>query len=109
MLLGVFLDRINQLDYIVDTELIKKKKKKYRLDRESIYSSVMFFPVSLQVTLPLRFYATGSFQSVTADSHGVGLDSVSKSISVVSSELTKRIDEYIRRLDSLDGGVNVLF
>ena len=101
---------MNPLDYMGDTELIKKK---YRLDCGSIFilCDVLgealqrktyrnhALPVLLQIILALPFYVTESFQCVIADSHGVGIDSVSKSISVVSSELAKKIDEYIRRLD----------
>ena len=91
----VFRDRMNPLDYMGDTELIKK----YCLGRGSIFilCDVLgeafqrktyrnhTLPVSLQIILALRYYATGSFQSVIADSHGVRIDSVSKNISVVSS------------------------
>ena len=35
------------------------------------------FPVSLQIMVALRFYATGSFQQVNADVHNISKGSVS--------------------------------
>ena len=68
----VFRDRENPLDYLDDTDIIRK----YRLSRPLITNLCrMFqrdlqrstmrshaFPVSLQVMIALRFFATGSFQ-----------------------------------------------
>ena len=70
----LFCDRNNPLDYISDESIVKK----YRLDRESIYSicqdleqDLLRFtnrshsiPVSLQVMIALRYYASGSYMSV---------------------------------------------
>jgi hypothetical protein len=70
----LFRDRNNPLDYLSDESIVKK----YRLDRESIYSicedleqDLLRFtnrshsiPVSLQVMIALRYYANGSYISV---------------------------------------------
>ncbi|WAR10363.1 hypothetical protein MAR_035439, partial [Mya arenaria] len=94
----VFKDRMNPLDYMGDAESISK----YRIFRGSIFHLCNVlgwafyrhtfrnhaFPVSLQIILALRFYATVSFQSVIADSHGVGILSVSRNIHRVSTNTT---------------------
>ena len=91
---------------MTDRELIQK----YRLDRQTIFElcgelndrlrrptyRTNSLPVSLQICLALRFYASGCFQSVLADSHGVGINSVSRSIHSVSAELTRSIGDYIK-------------
>ena len=77
----IFTDRDNPLDYLDEVEIICK----YRLSRLLITTLCrMFqndlqrptirshaFSVSLQVMVALRFYATGSFQLVNADVHGL--------------------------------------
>jgi hypothetical protein len=84
--------------------------KNYRLDRHLILELCAeigqglerptrrnhLLPVSLQVLIALRYYATGSFQSVIADSHGVKLNSVSRSIHSVSRELSLRLSRYVK-------------
>lgn len=83
----LFRDRNNQLDYLSDESIMKN----YRLDRESIYSicqdleqDLLRFtnrshsiPVSLQVMIALRYYASGSYMSVIGDAHGVSKMTVS--------------------------------
>jgi hypothetical protein len=101
----VFRDRLNPLDYMGDEELLRK----YRLGRPLILElcnelqnslerptrRCHALPVSMQVTLALRFYATGSFQSVLCDSHGVCEMSVSRSVHSVSSHLATMINQHV--------------
>ena len=104
----VFRDRQNPIDYMDDTEL----RKKYRLDQQTLLQLCnelqndlqrptkrsCALPVSLQVTIALRFYATSSFQAVLADGHGVCDMSVSRSIHSVSSHLAYRLRQrYIKQ------------
>ena len=95
----VFRDRNNPLDYMNDMDLLQN----YRLDRQTIIQlcgeleqglrrptqRTNALPVSLIVTLALRYYATGSFQAVLANSHGVTPIAVSRSIHSVSRELCR--------------------
>ncbi|VDI67347.1 Hypothetical predicted protein, partial [Mytilus galloprovincialis] len=83
----VFRDRDNPLDYLDDADIVRK----YRLSRPMILELCgMFqnqlarptkrshaFPVSLQIMVALRLYATGSFQLVNADVHRISRASVS--------------------------------
>ena len=76
--------------YLSDESIVKN----YRLDRESIYSicqdleqDLLRFtnrshsiPVSLQVMIELRYYASGSYMSVIEDAHGVSKMTVSRCI-----------------------------
>ena len=73
----VFRDRLNPLDIFDDTELYSR----FRFDREGIMMIIDLLdaelshltqqnhalPTSLQVFITLRYYASGSFQSVTGD------------------------------------------
>ena len=77
----LFRDRNNPLDYLSDEYIVKN----YRLDRESIYRHSIWqdleqdllrftnrshsTPVSLQVMIALRYYASGSYLSVIGDAH----------------------------------------
>ena len=102
----MFRDRNNPLDYMGDDELLNK----FRMNRDTIFQICeelkddlerptkrnFSLPVSMQVTLALRFYATGSFQSVIADSNGVSAMSVSRSVTLVSEALTNRAKTYIK-------------
>ncbi|XP_052797610.1 putative nuclease HARBI1 [Mya arenaria] len=102
----VFRDRMNPLDVMNDHEIIKK----YRLDRDAILeicaqtqqhlvrptSRSQSLPVCLQVLVALRYYATGSFQSVLADGHGISIRSVSRSIHAVSKALTRQVPRQIK-------------
>ncbi|XP_060585142.1 putative nuclease HARBI1 [Ruditapes philippinarum] len=101
----VFRDRQNPLDYTDDDNLVKN----YRLDRHLILDLCaeigqglerptrrsQSLQVSLQILIALRYYATGSFQSVIADAHGVKINSVSRSIHYVSRELSLRLSRYV--------------
>jgi hypothetical protein len=53
------------------------------------------FPVSLQIMMVLRFYATGSFQLVNADVHNISRSSVSRVIWDVTSCLVSVCQQYI--------------
>lgn len=101
----IFRDRRNPQEYMDDGELVWK----YRLDLASIFDLCQeirwplerqtllsqSLPVSLQLVIALRFYATWSFQSVIADSHGIAIPSVSRSINAISAALTKCMGNYI--------------
>ena len=77
----VMRDRSNPLDFMRDDELIAR----YRLDRPAILDLCHDFnrylerstrrsqslPVSLQILIALRYYATGTFLSMVGDGHTV--------------------------------------
>ena len=85
-----FRDRQNPLDCMEETEILKK----YRLSREVILflcnrlegrlkrptKRSQSLSVSLQICVALRYFATGSFQSVNGDVHGISRYSVSRAI-----------------------------
>jgi DNA-binding transcriptional regulator LsrR (DeoR family) len=48
----------------------------------------------MKVFVALRFYASGSFQGVIADTFGLSQPSVSRAISDVSTALVKRAGNY---------------
>jgi predicted transcriptional regulator len=50
---------------------------------------------NMKVLMALRFYASGSFQGVIADTFGLSQPSVSRAISDVSTALVKRAGNYI--------------
>jgi len=54
------------------------------------------FPVSLQVMVALRFYATGSFQLVNADVHRLSRSSVSNITRDVTQCLNRVSNQYIK-------------
>ena len=101
----VFRDRIKPLDIYDDFELIDK----YRFDRQSIMmicdmlqddlESSTFrnrdLTPNMKVLMALRFYASGSFQGVIADTFGLSQPSVSRAISDISTALIKRAGNYI--------------
>jgi hypothetical protein len=49
----------------------------------------------MKVLMALRFYASGSFQGVIADTFGLSQPSVSRAISDVPTALVKRAGHYI--------------
>ena len=86
----VFRDIDNPIDYLDDDDIIAK----YRLPRSNrrLYGDIKrptlrsrSLSVSLQVMTALRFYATGSFQAVTADVHGLSRPSVSRVINDITN------------------------
>jgi hypothetical protein len=101
----VFRDRTKPLDIYDDFELIDK----YRFSRQSIMlicdmlqddlESSTFrnraLTPNMKVFVALRFYASGSFQRVIADTFGLSQPSVSRAISDVSTALVKRAGNYI--------------
>ena len=86
----LFRDRNKQLDYLSDESIVKTT------DRESIYiicqdmeQDLLRFtnrshsiPVSLQVMIALRYYASGSYMSVIGDAHGISKMSVSRCVNL---------------------------
>ena len=103
----LFRDRTNPLDYMTDIQIVHN----YRLDRESIYElchelepelarptrRVHALPVSLQVMIALRYFASGSYMNVIGDAHGVSKMSVSRSIhSIAKKHCQKHWSIYIQ-------------
>ena len=102
----VFRDIDNPIDYLDDDDIIAK----YRLPRFVIFDLCRRFDgdlkrptlrsrsltVSLQVMTALRFYATGSFQAVTADVHRISRPSVSRVINDVTNCLVRLSREHIK-------------
>jgi DNA-directed RNA polymerase specialized sigma subunit len=96
-----FRDRTNPLDYMTDTQILHN----YRLDRESIYElcheleaelarptrRVHALPVSLQIMIALRYFASGSYMNAIGDAHGVSKMSVSRSIHSIAKNIAKNI------------------
>ena len=60
---------------------------------QSLRSSA--FPVSLQIMVALRYYATGSFQSVIGDVHNISRQNVSYSLQDVTECLNNVAKQYI--------------
>ncbi|XP_061186799.1 putative nuclease HARBI1 [Saccostrea echinata] len=102
----VFRDRNNPLDYMTDADIIDK----FRLPRHLILSlcvelnahlapdtrrSHALLP-PLQIMVALRFYASGNFQTVTGDLHGISKASVSRVVNAVSSALVTLSSHYIK-------------
>ena len=101
----MFRDRDNPLDYLDDVDIIRK----YRLSRPLIVELCRMFhddlqrptmrskayPVSFQVMVALRFYATGSFQLVNADVHRISKSGVSNIIRDMTQCLTRVCTQYI--------------
>jgi len=94
----VFRDRTQPLEFMDDDELISR----YRLSRQCILEVCDWLsadlkrptarshslPVSTQVLVALRYYATGSMQRVAGDLHGISQPSVSRCIFAVSTSIT---------------------
>ena len=53
-------------------------------------------PQSLQVMVALRFYASGNFQTVNGDVHGISKASVSRIVNTVTSALVTLSPNYVR-------------
>lgn len=101
----IFRDIDNPLDYLNDDAVVSK----YRLSRPLIINLCNMFgdrlqrptarsralPVSLQVMVALRFYATGSFQAVIGDVHNISRASVSRVISDMNQCLVQISRENI--------------
>ena len=99
----IFKDRDNLLD---DVEIIRKYRLSrpliitlYRMFQHDLQRSTMrshAFPVSLQVMVALRFYATRSFQLVNADVHRLSRSSVSNITRDVTHCLNRVSSQYIK-------------
>ena len=102
----VFRDRSQPLDSLDDEELISR----YRLNRQCITDLCELLAgdlqrctgrsaslsVATQILVALRYFATGSFQGVDGDLHGVSQSSVSRSISAVAKALNRHASQFIR-------------
>jgi hypothetical protein len=53
-------------------------------------------PVSLQVMIALRYFASGSYMNVIGDAHGVSKMSVSRSIHSIAKKHCQNIGLYIQ-------------
>ena len=101
----VFRDRTQPLDSLDDDELVSR----YRLSRHCIIDLCDLLAadlersttrsnalsVSTQVLVALRYFATGSFQRVAGDLHGVSQSSVSRCVTGVGKALSRRASQYI--------------
>ena len=99
-------DRGNPLDYTDDADIISK----YRLSRPLILNLCQMFqnylqrptmrshafPVSLQIMVALRFYATGSFQQVNADVHNISKGNISNITKDVTQCRNSVCRQYIK-------------
>ncbi|XP_062579744.1 putative nuclease HARBI1 [Saccostrea cucullata] len=102
----LFRDIDNPLDYLDDDAIIRR----YRLSRPIIHDLCEQFqnelqrptmrshalPVSLQVMVALRFYATGSFQAVVGDVHNISRPSVFKVVKDMTQCLVNVANIHIR-------------
>ncbi|XP_061170751.1 putative nuclease HARBI1 [Saccostrea echinata] len=102
----VFRDIDNPLDYLDDEAIIRR----YRLSRPLIHDLCEQFqnelqrptmrshalPVSLQVMVALRFYATGRFQAVVGDVHNISRPSVCKLVKDMTQCLVNVANIHIR-------------
>jgi len=102
----VFRDRTQPLDILDDDELVMR----YRLNRQCIVDLCDLLAndlqrstrrsgalsVSTQVLVALRYFATGSFQRVDGDLHGISQSSVSRSVNAVAKALSRHAPKYIK-------------
>jgi cytochrome c-type biogenesis protein CcmH/NrfG len=96
----LFRSRTNPLDFLSDQQIIRN----YRFERERIYTLCdklredlekstkrsRSLPVSLQIVIALRYYASGSYMNVIGDAHGV-----SKLSFLVVSTLSRNVLQII--------------
>lgn len=101
----IFRDRDNPLGYETEEAIVSK----YRLSRRIIIQLCQQFeyelkpltlrscalPVSLQIMVALRFFATGSFQAVVGDIHNISRQSVSYVLSDVVECLVRVVNTYL--------------
>ena len=101
----VFRDRLHPLDAYDDVELYQR----YRCPRPVLLEIVDLLhddvahptrrnhavPACLQILSAIRYYATGSFQLVTADTVGLSQPTISRIITRVSTALEKRARDII--------------
>ncbi|XP_061190020.1 putative nuclease HARBI1 [Saccostrea echinata] len=115
----IFRDRNDPMDYMDDHEIISK----FRLPRhliQGIYGEIEnhtrwptgrshSLPPSLQVMAALRFLATGSFQTVTAELHGISKASISGNVRDVPESLVKISPRYIKMPTDETAITNTMF
>ena len=108
----IFRDRLNPLDAFDDVDLYNR----YRFDQESKMWNVDLLQAqiehvtrrnhalspTLQVLAALRFYATGSFQSVLGDTIQVHKSTVSRVVEKISAILANRRNQFIQFPDNDD-------
>ncbi|XP_067272573.1 putative nuclease HARBI1 [Pseudorasbora parva] len=101
----IFRDRENPLDHLSDEKLLRE----YRFDRRGIYEIANklegdldhvtqrnhSLPSVLQLLIALRFFATGSFQSVVGDVFHVHKSSVSRVIHRVAGALCRHLSQTV--------------
>lgn len=102
----IFRDRTNPLDFLDDRRIVRD----YRLDRQAIFEICgeveeqntrptkrsCSMPVSLQVMIALRYYASGSYLSVIGDAHGVGKMSASRCLHQISAYFAENAHRFIK-------------
>lgn len=101
----IFRDRDNPLDYETEEAIVGKyrlprhiiiqlcQQFEYELKRPTLRSCAL--PVSLQIMVALRFFATGSFQDVVGDIHNISRQSVSYVLGDVVECLVRVANNYI--------------
>lgn len=102
---GYYETEKNPLDFMSDDEI----RSKYRLSRQCILDLCATvnqslqhlrrshaLPVSLQITISLRYFATGNFQAVNADVHGISKATVSRCVHAVAGALCEHLNDYIK-------------
>ena len=67
-----------------------------REDLEKSTKRSRSLPVSLQIMIALRYYASGSYMNVIGDAYGVSKMSVSRCINIVSKCIANNIKNYIK-------------
>lgn len=102
----VFRDRTQPLDSFDDEQLVTR----YRLNRECIINLCDLLcddlerctqrsgalSVTTQLLVALRYFATGSFQRVDGDLHGVSQSSVSRCVNAVAKALNRHASQFIK-------------
>ena len=102
----IFRDRLHPLDAYDDTEILRR----YRLSRHLIlelYDDIAqeiepqtlrshAIPGMLQLFCALRFYATGTFQTVIGDSIGIHRSSVSRIVTCVTTAICRLQNNHIK-------------
>ncbi|CAC5359119.1 HARBI1 [Mytilus coruscus] len=102
----IFRDRLNPLDAYDDHELLYR----YRMSRQTLMRVIDMVRDDIvyetqrshaltpeqQTFAAIRYYATGSFQTVVGDIMGISQPSISRIVQRVSSALCRHAGQYIR-------------
>ncbi|VDI26839.1 Hypothetical predicted protein [Mytilus galloprovincialis] len=102
----IFRDRLNPLDAYDDHELLYR----YRMSRQTLMRVIDMVRDDIvhetqrsyaltpeqQTFAAIRYYATGSFQTVVGDTMGISQPSMSRIVQRVSSALCRHAGQYIR-------------